>query len=513
MKSIRGAIRLTLIVVIALQAALSPARAQSSSIAPGYLADSVIAAITVIHKSPTLAEWHRLHPTDSIEWAAISDAGDFDGNACASTSGALPLAGNQRGLRVAHFYVPLRRPGQALPVSRRALRYQCRLGNIEFFASGADSDSAHASFRVDSLRLTATLPRATHPSFSLPWFGDVRNADLIWQVDSTRVFGLDHTPWQYMGAEARPPFAYFLAVTSPIALSPSEKPWQVAYTGVYTPEPRPLQHPQILDTLLALGGLRGADASRFTALINRKVSAPMDTVHSPLRDAEFAAAINALVNPERVVSPDQQVGRLLAADWMIESADWAFVYWHAGLESEDPAAKRTRDVLAAAVGAGFGFDQLGSDWMYNHALLARAISIGGTGPAADRAFIATMQRQFVTAGDACLGLAGIDSVLTHGAAYLARRPGSPIRGEVELMMAEAYGDQVAVASGAGYSEGDDVLVTGAPRDPMFARAMIHFRRGFALVGNNLRANEDWNMAWLLAAGLSPLGTRAYCVSD
>ena len=232
---------------------------------------------------------------------------------------------------------------------------------------------------------------------------------------------------------------------------------------------------------------------------------PLDTAYSATKDSAFAVVLRSLLNLDPRLTRDQQVGRLLVADWLLAIASESAVYW--GYDGRE----KTRALLTS-LGVGLHEDHL-DGWLYDRAWLAQALAMGGKGPAADRAFLDAMRYGFEFAG-ACGAGHQVDDVIRRGNAYLAGHPGSPIRGEVHLMIAEAYSDVVSLSSGAEYGGGGEDTTRYAPqRASARVHAIGHSREGFRLAGSLPRSRDDCDNVWRLIAGISPLRTTFYCVYD
>lgn len=466
------------------------------------LAGRAIALIPVVRRAPTLAQWRRSHAADSVVWETVSDEGEFDDNGCATSSGPLLLANGKRGRRVAHFVVPRQRPDEPLPASNPELRYQCLLGAVELFGPTDDSPTVQSAYRADSLHLDGVLPRAHYAGQPWQWIPGGRYVTFTWVADSIGVgirtvdFDDSETPFP------KGHLTWYAVVSSPLGRTGLES--ALLTFDVDARHAAPIVHPALFDTLLALAGVSRSDAERLLALVNGKIDSPHDTIESSTRDGGFIAAVTDLIAPDSMRSLDHQIGRFLAADWLIDSSEWALVPWR----RDD--ATRLRSDLAGAFGATFAYDHF-DGWLYNHVLLSRALALGGDGPAASRAFLTALDRKFMMSGD-CGGTNNVDSVRIHGLAYLAAHRASPVRGDVEIRVAEAFGDEVVIAAGGGYDGMGDSLYIPV-RESAMAESVTHFRRAFALVGATVRARADWIMAWRLNAGLPPLGTRLYCFND
>jgi hypothetical protein len=105
-------------------------------------------------------------------------------------------------------------------------------------------------------------------------------------------------------------------------------------------------------------------------------------------------------------------------------------------------------------------------------------------------------------------------VIREGERYLRRKPDSVFRGDIHLMIAQAYGDIVTIASGGGYFESqNEPEQYRAESADARSKAIEHYRIGFESTPNNSRAADVWPEAWRLMAGIPPTHTYFYSVYD
>lgn len=461
--------------------AYAPAsRAQALPHPSGDLARVVLDLVGNLHNRTTLRVWRRNHPGDSVEWNIAHSGGRFNDRWCAVLHGQTAM-----GNREAYFYVPSPGSAMSLPVGTPALRDQCRLGAVTVVGRWADTLHSLPAWRADSQALTATLGSAA------------TTREIDWPIES---IWEDRTVWQSGEVRVRATiasdrrnsprtFAPFLAMNTPL------------FEAEYELVPPPLGHPPI-DTLIALAGLRGVEASVVGDYVKLALSQAVVafTVDSA-RDRRFAEALDHLVRPDPPVPPDRRIGRLLVAEWLLDSAVNHIVFW-----ASDTIAQRL------LTGLGPKFEESHMDgWWHNHFWLTEALAVGGNGPAANVAFLNGMDRAFEVLSDCGRGHQ-VDDVIERGSTFLASHPNSPIRGDVELMLAEGYRDAVLLGLGGGYD--GEVDPHFAPlRDAYRHEAVAHFRNAFRLIGASPRARFDRPEAWRLIAGLGPMSTHFYCVDD
>lgn len=158
-------------------------------------------------------------------------------------------------------------------------------------------------------------------------------------------------------------------------------------------------------------------------------------------------------------------------------------------------------------GAIFFKSELERSYIYAHSWLELARTIDTDGPMGDLAF-----RIMMDMGCSKYGKLGYEDVIKQGEEYLGNKHDAKSRAEVELMVADAYRDIVALASGAGaYNENPAVYkeeAIGARQ-----KAIMHYRNALPLLQSSNQTNEAWHEAWRLIVGLPPTNLRYQCVYD
>lgn len=444
----------------------------------------------------TLRDWRRRFPGDSIEWNTSHEDEAFNDQWCAMVRGA-PQRGREGVVRVAYFYVPAAPPTLALPVESPTLRESCQLGAVSLDGVSTDSLSAVRSWRSDSSRLTAALgPVTSIHGVYWPLDGSA-SPPMIWKYGGVSVGAVVGI---HREGSAR---SYFplIVMTTPVSgfdVSSEDLDRQLM-DSVFVP---PAGHPSI-DSLIVLAGLRGAESltiARHARLVS--IEGDVKVTVDSVRDMRFAETMRALVRPESPVSPDHRIGRLLVAEWLLDAGAGRIVFW-----ASDTIAQR----LLTGLGPTFHESHM-DGWWQDHFWLREALAIGGNGPAANVAFLNAMSRGFEYASDCGRGYQ-VDDVIERGVAYLSSHRASPIRGEVELMLAEGYRDAVLLASGGGYDAGGPDSHFAPHRDRYRRAAIAHFRNAFRLLGSAPRARADWQEAWRLIAGIGVMQASFYCVDD
>ncbi|MFL5577690.1 MAG: hypothetical protein ACJ79S_17175, partial [Gemmatimonadaceae bacterium] len=216
-------------------------------------------------------------------------------------------------------------------------------------------------------------------------------------------------------------------------------------------------------------------------------------------------ATAALPRPRRAAA-------LLAADRALAAAAPA-------VGTDDVAADSATAAAIARLGARYVFSPIGGAFVYGGNWLRQARALDPRGAAGELALLVQLETGF--AEPLCDGpdSAGENFrvVRAEGERYLAAGGHDDAsRSRVELAVADADRDLVALASGASEYADSASYLAGSPAARR--RAIGHYRRFLALsraTGQSAtpRARRAWLEAWRLLAGLPPAGLRYYCVYD
>ncbi len=158
-------------------------------------------------------------------------------------------------------------------------------------------------------------------------------------------------------------------------------------------------------------------------------------------------------------------------------------------------------------GAIFFKSELEQSYIYAHSWLESARKIDADGPIGDLAF-----RIMMDMGCSRYGKFAYEDVIKQGEEYLGKNHDPIGSAEVELMVADAYRDIVALASGAGaYNENPGVYKEEAKG--VRQKAVMHYRNALPLLQSSTQTSEAWYEAWRLIVGLPPANLRYQCVYD
>ncbi|HEX4137152.1 MAG TPA: hypothetical protein VHY84_21265 [Bryobacteraceae bacterium] len=129
---------------------------------PTSLAGLVLAETPVLDSAPNLAAWRRLHPSERLKAPAYDNEYETQGLWCAASIAEFSLPGDVKATRLAFFYVPAAKPGEALPARQDSgLVRQCRLLALWYEVHDPVNPSGLA--RSVSTELAASLGSAEEP--------------------------------------------------------------------------------------------------------------------------------------------------------------------------------------------------------------------------------------------------------------------------------------------------------------------------------------------------------------
>lgn len=249
-----------------------------------------------------------------------------------------------------------------------------------------------------------------------------------------------------------------------------------------------------LDSAARLAGL---DSALWSALER----AATDTGAAP--PAALITPLTRWVNGAAALPLPRRAAALYVADEVLERS----MCRHGLCEQRANAAL---EPLRAA-GSRFTWSPLGGVYTSERAWLTQARILDRDSPIGDRIFLMQLEAGFDFSGTCARGSEGFYAVITNGERYLQRMPEGPISGGVHFLVAEAYRDVVALASGAAgdYADASQYQPEAANAR---TRALDHYRAAIA-AGPSAAASAAWQRSWLLLSGLPPADVRFFCVYD
>lgn len=473
--------------------------ARDTSIDPATVPGLVALELWQLRDSVSFTEWNATRP-EPVQWYTAGSPFGDRGAWCALTERRIQLAGHQIE-RDAFFYPPEPPPTLELPDEsnpERLITRGCTLGLI--WVRVPVSDSTAGAALADSVRaqLTRLYGRADTGAVSYGgsafWThrGRWRRGEITIvsalagglltsfpdSARSTRsVIALAHLPQSGMGSggdwyASLDIIADTLPLDSAVALSAVD-------TTLWVPLERALADAAAADTVRE---------PNYPALDRTRLVWPL---------GRWLAAANAQSAGRRAAGlfvADQVLGRSLCAYGLCEGPDSA----------------RFRPLRA--LGAKFEYSPLGGGWVFAHNWLQDILTLGFDGPVSNAAFLLMLENGFDTSGTCRAGGDNFRTVITKGEAWLARHPQHPYSRTVHFLVAEAYGDVVALAHGA-LAEYADSSQFREEAPAATAKALEHYRLAITPGDTTRVARGAWRQAWWLMAGLPPRTTRFVCIYD
>jgi hypothetical protein len=489
----------------------SPAAAAPSAAAPrsasfeGIVARLTLDELPYVREAITLGTWKTLHGTDTLELYSPKLGSYPNENWCARMVSQASLDSDRKVKRTAYFYLPPEPNPPALPLNlqQEELVSQCRLGFV--WSEVEHADSARAEAFADVLRESIKTELGPgEVDLKLNWAGSSNwRKTALWEsgrveVASAVTFGLrpdSRTPATVVGAATEISGIRFRSVDIRTLTGAREK-----YVAL---------HQRIwsrIEEALSIAGVGGQMEASFRAALMLVTAA--DGWWSRLPTASEQSAIFEAVDRWLIASGSLPQARrsaaLFAADQLFQGAQGP--PWR---ENENPAIRQRLE----ARGAKFEWLHIGDSYGYTHTWLTEALRLDPDGRAGELAFLTLMEMGFETSGK-CEDQhsEGFRAVIAQGQEYVRRRPGSAIEPDLHFLMAQAYGDIVALAAGSAYTESENNEYKPEAASAR-TRAIEQFRIAFDSANNTPHAREAWPDAWRLIAGFPPSKIHFYCIYE
>jgi hypothetical protein len=480
----------------------TPAAGQTDTDVGRNLADSVLGELPSLREGVSLGAWKKLHSTDTIQ-EYVPQFAEVE-NWCARARSEASLGSGRNWVRTAYFYVPDPPASLALPLGtpKEELIDECRLGLV--WTEIEDPDAARAQAVTVRESLAAALgPGDTDPKINWWASGFWRNP-VLWKRDVLSIAAAMTTFKKWATSESSRTARVFVAAAGPksrIIFDNFGDDGRAAYIAKHR------RVAALADEAVKIAAIGGP--------VEKTIRAAQDLVSVKDGSTEFPTAkerteiftaIDQWLSAARPLPPLRRAAALIVADQLMEQAGGP------GWGKDDYPDIRKR---LEAQGAVFEWLLLGDVYGFTHTWLKEAWKLDGDGRAGELAFVTLMERGFETSGQ-CADQNGksFRAVIREGEGYLRRKPDSVFRGDIHLMIAQAYGDIVTIASGGGYFESqNEPEQYRAESADARSKAIEHYRIGFESTPNNSRAADVWPEAWRLMAGIPPTHTYFYCVYD
>ena len=454
----------------------------------------------------TLGEWNKAHPDETtvrVSPYKFDPRPELWGAWCARTEQRLPLPDGKEALRYAFFYPPSPPTDFSLPDDHESegLLDRCKLGLIWITGPiGTGDGESLAKETARSLGERIGRPNDTH---RLSYVGSAYWREVaLWLIDSSLFFSA------YDFDKSVPLAAGILPISGFKLDIDANKDWYISSHGDFIVR---------MTNDLATAGIRLREAIKASGIDGPTQDSLKVLFQLNESQQKGLRPDKRRMTPERAVRalgdwlakadgciPQQKAAALLAADIILSEIDSSF-----GIS--DPGEKTARAALAK-LGADFKENHLGGGVFYVRSWLLSAQQMDPNGPIGDLAFRILMENGFDTSGMCQNGRDQFKEVIRRGEEYL-KKPFSPEAGRaVELMVAEAYRDIVALAEGLrkDYADPKDYS-EAAPA--AWQKAIEHFRVALAQAPDTVENRANWSDAWRLIAGLPPAHLRFFCIYD
>jgi hypothetical protein len=439
----------------------------------------------------TLAEWSKLHAGETIE--VYKEGTETEGvlDWCARTSFGRPLDSDRTFRLAAYFYLP--DPPETITgppdVSPDRLANVCRLGYLLAEVVDKDFDRSVTATDATGRSLTSYLG-ASDGSEKLNWPGaGVWRYTQQWKHDRTSVV----TAMLNDGFASRA----FVAAAGPVSqLRFEQSAGHQDHRGEHVQSKKPVV--ARIEEVLRFAGLGDQRNAAAQSALEKLASTGLG--YSALAERpELFEMVARVADRSPALEPTRRAAALFIADQLFELSGPVFDRANA-----HPAIRGRLE----AEGATFRWAELGGIYAYTHSWLRQALRLDPDGRVGQLAFLAMMEQGFDTSGT-CAG-EGFTAVVREGAEYLRRRPDTAIRGDIHVMMAQAWADVVQIGSG-GYDDDSDRHASEVPSAR--ANAIKEYRLAFASPSSSLRARQAWTEAARVLAGFTPGRTHFYCLYD
>lgn len=475
-----------------LAVALSALQAVAAAQATDFPARAA-AELANLHEGITLTAWMGTHPTDTT---VLYSHRHWDwGNWIVRVDKAERLTDGREITRRAYFYAPDPPADMSLPrrESSQEILVSAQLGFVWIDVNEPD---ATAGAELAERTREELSKRFASGRFELKlWFANAGSWSRTakWNVGPATFA----SAYESIAGTPRPPrvlaFGFLPVSGLHLDLAGGEDVYGAAFES----------QRHWLDKIIAASGFAGKDLEpilRVKQRIDEYHSGGSEQWKTAVND-EVIAELKQWLSASRRRGRRQQAAALLAADVAYDLSE-QFV---------NPDDQITRRRLKS-LGANFIYAQL-DGWVYTHDWLKKARRLDRRGPIGDVSLITMMEKGFDISG-MCgdTGYEGFRRVIFAGERFLLRSRNRDLRLRVQLLVAEAYSDIVALADGAGEGYVDAAKYQ---RAAPWARSMAiwHYRRLLRSPDRTAEQMKRWKATWRLLAGAPPIGTNFFCVYD
>jgi hypothetical protein len=211
------------------------------------------------------------------------------------------------------------------------------------------------------------------------------------------------------------------------------------------------------------------------------------------------------LNAVSTLPPARRAAGVYAADRLLSVA--SDMGWQELSDKEKPELRTAFE----AIGASFGYDELGASYCYAGNWLSEARELDPGGTVGQMAVLVSLARGGAPILDKNKDEDSNETfrtVVVDGRWLLAKNPDSATAAQIHFIMGDAYSDIVALAGGTEPDYGDPAKYQ-PEADSARQKALEHYRAGLAIDAISETAKDTWLQAWHLSAGLLPTTRYVY----
>jgi hypothetical protein len=461
--------------------------------------------ISQLHEGATLAQWINLHAANE-GWTASTDENFFD---CRTFVRTETFPSGRQVMRVVYFYPPVAPTPVVFPAAagQALMDRTCTLAMIRVQTRTPAEQDGRALAQALQQHLakkygdSAGMKGAAF-SGSAAWLDAAR-----WRNDSEIVSA--YNPTQAVDAPDDPGagtvFAFArLPVVYEIEQNACCRMKEFHYRSIEN-----TQFHRALGIAAIETSLTERVAKLFEALF--RDTASLEAAESPRLQKSRAAVLPTLrdwLNTVSTLPPARHAAGLYAADRLLSVA--SDTGW------QDLSGKETPELRTAfgAIGASFGYDELGASYCYAGDWLTQARELDPDGAVGQMAVLVSLARggaPILDKNNSSDSNETFRTVIVDGEWLLAKNPDPATAAQIHFILGDAFSDIVALAGGAEPDYGDPAKYQ-PEADSARKKALEHYRAGLAVDGLSENAKDAWLQAWHLCAGLIP-STRYVYIYD
>ncbi len=463
----------------------------------------VIEQLAVLKGGISLGQWKHDHPQDQIITFKHGNAGaDVGDTWCARAETRIALSAGNEAVRYAFFYPPVAPATLSLPTesdTSRLIDQGCTLGVI--WTVRAEQDASQGDLLAQEVRAAIDAHFGPGKADSkISFFGSANwRKTGRWKTGETTLVSAC-SQWYKGGKNDVLAFA-FLPISGLTVDGRSSSPRIEAENSEYA-----VMVARIRDAVTT-AGITGHERQQLLDVVSvteawQKGKAKEDTKR---QSKKVITALKDWLDAAQKLDRRRKAAAMLAADQTLTFSQYAY-----GVADPEKGRPARREL--AKLGADFNDSPLGGVSSYTNSWLQKALDLDPDGPIGDLSFRMFMEKGFDTSGTCSGGNEQFRDVIKKGEAYLQKKHNPAAQAAVELMVADAYRDIVALANGAADEYAETASYQSSAVDAR-QRAIKYYRAALSHEKESAVARAAWAEAWRLIAGLPPTNLRYYCIYD